>query len=121
MTVGGSIFEQKELEYLNKAVAKSNKVTEFNKMRQDDVLYNNQAKSERAQLVASRVENAVRAKRKESIQTRRKVEQRESNGENRTAMLREELVKQNAFKKEAARLRAEEQKEVREDRVMEKK
>ena len=67
MTVGGSLFEQKELENLNKAVAKSNKVTEFNKMRQDEVFYNNQAKSERAQLVASRVENAMRAQRKQSI------------------------------------------------------
>ena len=67
MTVGGSLLEQKELENLNKAVAKSNKVTEFNKMRQDEVFYNNQAKSERAQLVASRVENAMRAQRKQSI------------------------------------------------------
>ena len=61
MTVGGSLLEQKELENLNKAVAKSNKVTEFNKMRQDEVFYNNQAKSERAQLVASKVENVMRA------------------------------------------------------------
>ena len=34
-------------------------------------------------------------------------------------MLREEHIKQNAFKKEAARLRAEEQKEVREERALE--
>ena len=33
MTVGSSLLEQKDLENLNKAVAKSNKVTEFNKMR----------------------------------------------------------------------------------------
>ena len=88
-------------------------------MRQDEVFYNNQAKSERAQLVASKVENAMRAQRKQSIQTRRKQEQKEFNGENRTAMLREEHLKQNAFKKEAARLRAEEQKEVREERALE--
>ena len=61
LTVGGSLFEQKELENLNKAVAKSNKVTEFNKMRQDEVYFSNQAKSERAQMVASKVEDAMRA------------------------------------------------------------
>ena len=41
MTVGSSLLEQKDLENLNKAVAKSNKVTEFNKMRQDEVFFNN--------------------------------------------------------------------------------
>ena len=34
-------------------------------------------------------------------------------------MLKGEIVKQNAFKKEAARLRAEEQKEVRDERALE--
>ena len=72
-------------------------------------------------MVASKVEDAMRAQRKQSIQTRRKQEQKEFNGENRTALLREEHVKQNAFKKEAARLRAEEQKEVREERALEQK
>ena len=90
-------------------------------MKQDEVFYNNQARSERAQMVASKVEDAMRAQRKQSIQTRRKQEQKEFNGENRTALLREEHVKQNAFKKEAARLRAEEQKEVREERALEQK
>ena len=90
-------------------------------MKQDEVFYNNQARSERAQIAASKVEDAMRAKRKQSIQTRRKQEQKEFNGENRTALLREEHVKQNAFKKEAARLRAEEQKEVREERALEQK
>ena len=49
------------MEHLNKAVAKSNKVTEFNKMKQDEVFYNNQVRSERAQMVASKVEDAMRA------------------------------------------------------------
>ena len=88
-------------------------------MKQDEVFYNNQVRSERAQMVASKVEDAMRSQRKQSIQTRRKQEQKEFNGENRTALLREEHVKQNAFKKEAARLRAEEQKEVREERALE--
>ena len=90
-------------------------------MKQDEVFYNNQVRSERAQMAASKVEDAMRAQRKQSIQTRRKQEQKEFNGENRTALLREEHVKQNAFKKEAARLRAEEQKEVREERALEHK
>ena len=34
-------------------------------------------------------------------------------------MLKGEIVKQNAFKKEVARLRAEEQKEVRDERALE--
>ena len=88
-------------------------------MKQDEVFYNNQVRSERAQMAASKVEDAMRAQRKQSIQTRRKQEQKEFNGENRTALLREEHIKQNAFKKEAARLRAEEQKEVREERALE--
>ena len=90
-------------------------------MKQDEVFYNNQVRSERAQMAASKVEDAMRAQRKQSIQTRRKQEQKEFNGENRTALLREEHIKQNAFKKEAARLRAEEQKEVREERALEQK
>ena len=36
-------------------------------------------------------------------------------------MIKEELTKQRAFKKEAARLRAEEQKEVRQERALEQK
>lgn len=57
-SVGGSLIEQKELENLNKVVAKSNKISEFNKMRQDEVFYNNQAKTERAQQTALKIEQA---------------------------------------------------------------
>ena len=63
-----------------------------------------------------KVEQARKTQKKNAIMVKKKVEQKDSVGNNRTNALKEEQEKAALYRKEAARLRAEEQQDLRQMR-----
>lgn len=63
-----------------------------------------------------KVEAAKKSQKKQAIIVKRKAEQKDSIGNNRTTALREEQEKAAVYRKEAARLRAEDQQDLRQIR-----
>ena len=68
-------------------------------------------------MVAQRVEQAKKAAKRQAILVKRKQDQKDAVGQQRTSSIKEQMDRQAAYRREAARLRAEEQKETRDQQA----
>ena len=88
-SVSGSQSEAIELERLNKLVAKTQKMQEFSKIKEDEAAYISQHRGERAQAIQQRVEQAKRQQRKQNLHLKKRQESKDGVIQNRHATLKE--------------------------------
>ena len=115
-TFGASMQEEKEIQRLNKVVAKQQKISDCIKFKQEEAQYNNEKRGEKAKINAEKVERAKKTQRRQMIQAQKSQQSREELGQNRNASLKDRIEREQMYRKEAAKLKAEELQESRDQR-----
>lgn len=89
-------------------------------MKKEEEQFNNAQKNDKAIANAQKLEQTKRAQRRQEIQAKRKIDNKNQVTNERSNALQHEVGRQVAYKTEAARLRAEEQQEARENLAYQK-
>ena len=108
------------MERLNKVVMKQQRMSEFSKQKQEEASFINAARNEKAEKRHIKVEQVKKANKRQEIMAKKKVEQKDSLVGDRNLAIKEQVDRNNAYRKEAARLRAEELEDQRQEREWQK-
>jgi len=92
-------------------------MADITKSKQEEEAFNAAKKKQRAQEIAEKVEQARKSQRRQEFLVRKRQDAKRSLDQQRNDSIREHHDKQAAYKREAARLKAEEQRDVRENHL----
>lgn len=88
---------------------KQQKISDFSKIQAEEIKYANQQRGEKAAAAAIKVEQAKKMKLRAHNQVRKKADAKDMVGQERNNIIKDQIDKQNLLRKEAAKLRAEDQ------------